>query len=336
MSNVRSHFSPRRDAAPRRFCPVFIAAAWTSVAATLLLLGCRAASPALPVAQEPWSAAQREGVHLTTEHFDLFTTVEDGELRHALPVAAEAAYQQYVRLLPPAPGHEGARLTTYVFATRGEWDRFTRARFPQSYAVYQYIRAGGFTEDGAAVLFHSSPATTLATLAHEGWHLYVQTRTSCRPPAWLNEGLACYLESFDFTRLPPRPMPLSNSFRLDHLRSALAESKAFSLHELLDTDAGEVLLHNHSGITQTYYAGVWGLVSFLRHGMEGRHAAAFERLLADLADGSLPIRVRAAMLTREGDGDDDFGRAVFSLYFGAADKGMEQAYQAYLRELAGF
>ncbi|MCC7291173.1 MAG: DUF1570 domain-containing protein [Phycisphaerales bacterium] len=304
--------------------------------AALMSSGCRTPSEALRVAREPWPAAEREGVRLSTEHFDLYTTVEDGELRSALPVLAEAAHQQYARLLPPAPGHEGARLTTYVFATRGEWDRFTRARFPQSYAVYQYIRAGGFTEDGTAVLVHSTPAATLATLAHEGWHQYVQTRTSCRPPAWLNEGLACYLESFDFTRQPPRPLPLGNSFRLEHLRSALAESKAFSLHELLDTDAGEVLLHNHSGITQTYYAGVWGLVSFLRHGSEGRHAAALDRLLADLADGSLPIRVRAAMLTREGEGGGDFGRAVFSLYFGAADKNMEQAYQAYLRELAGF
>jgi len=284
---------------------------------------------------QPWTLHGQPGQHIRTQHFDVYCTVPNQAFVEAIPGLLETAYDEYVRALPSVRT-DSRRLTTYLFATRAEWERFTSSRYPRSYPVYQFIRSGGFSEKETAVLFYCTPALTFATLAHEGWHQYAACAARDPLPGWLNEGLACTFESFDFTHSPPKPAPLLNTFRLDDLRQALLESRSFTIREILETHTGEVLSRDHSPTTQAYYAGLWGLVTFLQHGEDHKYAPAFERLLADVADGSFEIRVRAALITQATSRGAGHDRAVFEVYFGGVDDALERAYQSYLRELAGF
>ena len=300
-----------------------------------LIQGCRTARPHVPFSEQPWSYDGCAGTQLTTEHFDIYSTLYDENLTRALPEFLETAYERYNSLLPQGES-PATRLTTYAFGSRDQWDHFVRREFPSRYEVYRRIRSGGFTEGVTAVMFYKSPSATLATLAHEGWHQYVGG-LSCSPiPAWLNEGLACYFEAYEFVRGAARFTPLNNTFRVNYLRDALTTDELLGLARIVDIDAGEVLIQNNSRLTQTYYAQVWGLITFLRHGERVRYADAFDQMMADLAAGTMHIRASAARLSSQSPSTMTYGQAVFAAYFGEIESGLADAYHRHLMQLAGF
>ena len=53
------------------------------VVAGLLLMSCRSADrgPLFELKEEEWTHEGDAGVHLTTDHFDIYTTIKDRELR---------------------------------------------------------------------------------------------------------------------------------------------------------------------------------------------------------------------------------------------------------------
>ncbi len=287
------------------------------------------------VSVEEWSGEGLTGRKLTTEHFDIVSTVRDTEFEAALPAFLEAAYEQYEATLPGTVDVD-TRLTTYIFGSRSEWMRFTRRRFPVRYKVYSRIRAGGFTEGDQSVSFYATRAAALATLAHEGWHQFVGARLTTPIPAWLNEGLACYHEAVDFAGSAPRFTPRHNTFRINSLRDAIQENRLMPLREIVDTDAGRVITHYHGGIAQGYYAQAWALITFLRHGAGGRYAEGFKRMLDDLADGTFHIRAGAARITDREDVGAGFGQAAFRAYFGRTPDDLAIEYNDHLLQIAGF
>ncbi|UCC29688.1 MAG: DUF1570 domain-containing protein [Phycisphaerales bacterium] len=308
-----------------------------ALAPLLSVVGC--ATNGTPQRIEVWTGAWSEegltGRRFVTEHFEIVTTLRDAEFEAALPRFLEAAYKRYAGTIAP-PEDVESKLTTYVFNTRSEWVRFARRRFPARYEVYSRIRSGGFTESHASVLFYVSRGTTLATLAHEGWHQYVGSRFDAPIPAWLDEGLACYHEAVEFAGAVPRFTPQRNTLRINSLREAVQTGTDMSLREIIDTNAGRIIMQHHSGITQLYYAQAWALVTFLRHGAGGRFAAAFDRMLDDIADGTLSVRVSAAGLGAAGGSDLTFGEAVFRAYFDQRPEELSEQYYDHLVRVAGF
>jgi len=298
------------------------------------VVGC-ASAPSKPVPTARFAAWTGEGFNgrrISTDHFEIISTLADAALEEGLPTFLEDAYQTYAKTLPiDGTGQVSIRgatgrllpaaaqadeppvapeldqyaidsapnqpLTTYVFGLRDEWLRFTRVRFPQRSEVYARIRSGGFTEGTTSVSFYTNRGVTLATLAHEGWHQYVNARLDRPIPAWLNEGLACTFESFDMKKGRPHFDPRRNSFRINSLREAIQSDTLLSLREIVDTDAGEVILNDRSQTTDTYYAQAWALITFLRYGAGGRYAASFDRMMSDIADGTFHARISAARLT---------------------------------------
>lgn len=309
------------------------------VAASLGWMGCAGSSPRaleMLLERQEWVHEDRGGHRMATPHFDIYTTTDNPPLVDALPEFMETAYREYQTLLPE-PREDSQRLTTYIFGSRSQWDRFIRERYAPTYSVYQYIRSGGFTEGRTAVLFYTVPSTTLATIAHEGWHQYVSRPMFPEIPPWLNEGLGCYFEAFDFTRRPPRFTPLNNAFRLDRLRQARLTERLFSLEELLTLDAGQVLRKRQSSVTQTYYAQTWALILFLKHGDAPVRRRAFDALMAHVGDSTLHPRVRAASLAdRTVLPHENLSRAVFEVYFGKVNERLSREYQDYINELVGF
>ena len=289
----------------------------------------------LASATQDWAEEGLAGQRITTAHFEIISTVRDAELEAGLPGFMEAAYRRYQDTLP-SPEDRPSKLTVYVFGTRPEWEQFTRRRFPARYPVYSRIRAGGFTEDDVSVLFYVNRAATLATLAHEGWHQYLAAGFGTPIPAWLNEGLACYHEAVDCAGAEPRFTPRHNTFRINSLREALQTDTLLSLPEIVTTDAGQILSRDRSRITQIYYAQAWALITFLRHGAGGRHAADFERLLADLADDTFRVRVSAARLGATDPSGVSLGEAAFRAYFGRGPEALADEYYDHLVRVAGF
>jgi len=308
----------------------------TTALGIMLTSGCGGGTGDLDVAvtQEDWQYQHTPGVHLTTEHFDVYTTTEDQELRSYLPGFLEATYRQYADLLPPPPG-EHPRLQTYLFANQRQWDSFVRRNFPQRYDVYARIQVGGFAEGGTCVAYNVQPRSyTLSVIANEGMHQYFGVHFEQRIPAWLNEGMACYCEGFDFRRGRPVFTPQRNTVRLNPLREALAGDTLLPLPELLATDAGQVIIQSRSRAVRTYYAQAWALIVYLRHGADGGYAERFEAMMADVAAGQLGRRARAARLTAPDPGAVHFGESVFRAYIDEDLDAFDERFRAFMAKLA--
>ena len=290
--------------------------------------------PEIQVSRQPWSYRHFEGKQLTTDHFDIYTTVDDEEFLNYLPGFVEACYRQYAELLPP-PQDPGPRLQTYLLATQQQMAEFTRIKYPRRGNVYGRVGVAGFAEHGSCVTYYTKPrGRTLTTIAHEGLHQYFGSQFEQRIPAWLNEGLASYCEGFELQRRQPIFTPRRNLTRLNSLREALAVGTLLPLTELLDTNAGKVIVQAQSRVTRTYYAQVWALVVFLRHGAGGGHAAGFREMLDDVSAGRFATRVRAAGITAEKPSAALTGEGAFRAYITEDLAGFEKQYREFLAELA--
>jgi hypothetical protein len=304
----------------------------------VLAAGCATgpSSPQFTVTRQAWNFRGVEGVAITTDHFDLYTTVNDPQMQDFLPAFLEATYQQYDSLLPPVPG-SGERLKTYLFAAKHEWLDFTRHRYPSRYDTYSRIQVGGYAAEATCVVQYIMPRTyTLSVISHEGLHQYVAAHFEERIPAWLNEGLATYCEGFDIVRDRPIFTPEQNSVRRNALRAILASEGLMPLRDLLGTDAGRVIVNSQGRQTQAYYAQAWALVIYLRHGAKGRYADRFEAMLADVASGQLGTRAQATRIAAPEPAKVTFGEAVFRAYITEDLDAFEADLREYMVKLVGF
>jgi hypothetical protein len=294
--------SCRIAVAPGQACAMTIAL----LAAGLLIAGCHEPVPFSAQVAE-WKEAPNFGKQITTDHFHIYSTV---------PV--------------DHPSNELA--ITYLFQTRNQWERFTR-QFAGPLAVnYLRIQHGGFTQGNIAVVHciaNSDRFATLAVMAHEGMHQYLQMNVPAPVPPWLNEGLACYCEGHDWRGEHPIFTPKWNVLRLEHLREAIGSDSFIPLPVILDSQAGS-MIQLASRQVRTYYAEVWSMIVFLRHG-GGPYQHGFEVLLSQL--GSEPYRRRAdaQMTSRPG---MSFGEAIFRSYITEDFEGFMLAYKKYARQLA--
>lgn len=304
----------------------------------IVAAGCasRPAGQAFTATRQPWTFQGAEGLEITTDHFDIYTTVDDPQLRDYLPAFVEAAYRQYASLLPPPPG-SGERLQTYLFASKHQWLAFTRQTFPERYDTYSRVQVGGYAAGAKCVTFSIRPRIyTLSVIAHEGLHQYFAAHFEERIPAWLNEGLATYCEGFDVVGGKPVFQPKQNSVRRNALREMLAGDGLMPLKDVLASDAGSVIVDSRGQQTRTYYAQVWALTVFLRHGAKGRYADRFEALLADVASGKLSTRAQAARIASPDPTKVSFGEAVFRAYVTDDLPTFESELREFMIELVGF
>ncbi|MEE9294862.1 MAG: DUF1570 domain-containing protein [Phycisphaerae bacterium] len=292
-------------------------------------------APDFKLARAEWRFESHQGTHLSTDHFDIYTTSYDAELNDYLPEFLETTFQFYASLLPPPAGstEQGLRLKTYVFANRSEWDRFVKRRFPRRYPLYRMISAGGFSEGTTCVVYDIGRASTLSVLAHEGTHQYFAAHFTEPLPAWLNEGLATYCEAVEFRKNKPYFTPQRNTFRINHLRRAVADGTAIPLEKLLATNAGEVIEGNRITDTAAYYAQAWALVVYLRHAGQGRYADSFETMLHDVAGGTIRIKAQQAKALAPSPSQTSYGEAVFRAYFTTDLEEFEKGFRRFVDRL---
>lgn len=309
--------------------PAWLAA---GLAAAALLGGCGQSDKRAPVSyeSESWRYGRSEGHKLTTEHYEIYTTIDDEVLLDSLPDFVEAAFANYQGLAPSSHVPD-ERMKIFLFASRSHWESFTRRWTGPRSETFLMIRNGGYVERGVAVIEYVAHQITFPLFAHEGWHQYLHYYVQPGIPAWLNEGLAVYCEGqrWGFEGIKEFD-PWYNPTRRNQLADAIQRSRLHSLPRLLETHPGEVI-HETSQSVSTYYAQVWALMLFLRHGADGKYAEGYQRLLSRLSEVDLQQHARAAQIWSEGRGSS-YGEALFRSFISEDVDTVEREYRAFMRE----
>ncbi len=256
---------------------------------------------------EAWAYDGHPGRIIRTEHYRIYTTQDDPTLMSRLPAFVETALAQYRTALGPLPA-PALKMDTFVMATRPQWARLTQQLMGDKADLYLRIPRGGYASGGRAVFFDlgGGGQDTMSMAAHEGWHQYTQRTFRNTLPAWLEEGIATFMEGHRWDRATPVFLGWANLERFDQLRGAAAAGHILSLGDLLATSPQRIISGNEVQPENalTYYAQVWVLTHFLREGAGGRYRKSLEVLVSDAQAG------RLAMSLSVRTGRTDAGRAL--------------------------
>lgn len=296
-----------------------------------VLAGCAAEPrrPAVAFTNEEWPFGRTTGRKLTTDHYELYTTLTDPVLIDALPDFVERAHARCRALIPPVKEPDG-RMRIYLFATRSQWEAFTRKFTGERAETFLKVRNGGYSERGVTVIEYVSHAVTFPLLAHEGFHQYLYHHVGENVPPWLNEGLAVWCEGQRWGMYALKDFdPWYNPSRKNQLIESLQGGHLHPLSRLLETHAGRII-EGSSRSVLTYYAQVWALVLFLQEGEGGKYAAGFHRLLAALGRPELEEQARAGFIWSD-EAEFNFGEAIFRAYIRDDIAAVEREYVNFIR-----
>lgn len=295
------------------------------------------ARPPVVTRQVAWSFHGVPGSVLTTPHYDLHTTCRDRTLLDALPKILEGSFAAYQKLVPVATPPDRP-MVSYVFATRDQWEAFTREFAGARADTYMKIRTGGYEENGVTASHYSRRGVTLSVLAHEGLHQFLSCTGRRDVPPWLNEGLACYFEAFELNDDGwPVFNPKENLMRLPQLRTAIQRDRLFRVEELVSMDAGRAVRAGEEH-ARTYYAQIWALALFLTEPPRvNPDARGFEKLLKELGTEQMRLAAGGYRSAMPGDGRGVMSQseAIFRYYITNDMTGFTRRYHAYMKKLAG-
>ena len=301
--------------------------------ALLVLVGCATPErkrPEVSCEVAPWHFGQTEGFRLVTDHYVIYTTLQDRVLVDALPGFTEAAYENYTRLVKPTHVPD-ERMPVYLFASRGQWAAFTKKFTGSRAPVYLQVRNGGYSERGVSAIQYVTHSVTFPLFAHEGWHQYLYHHVNTRIPAWLNEGLAVSCEGQRWGSFGVKEFDAGyNPSRANVLAQALLSNRLHSLRTLLETHPGKII-EGSSRSVSVYYAQVWALMLFLQEGADGKYAEGFRRLLDKLGEVDIEQYARAVHIWSERE-SFNFGEALFRNFISEDVETVENEYFAFMRE----
>ena len=222
-------------------------------------------------------------------------------------------------------------MKVYLFASRGQWEAFTR-RFTGSRAqMFLKVRNGGYSERGVSVIEFVANSVTFPLFAHEGLHQYLHHYVQARIPAWLNEGLAVACEGQRWGDHGVKEFDQwFNPKRRNDLAAALVSNRLHALRTLLETHPGKIVGGSSQSVA-AYYGQVWALVLFLQEGEKGKYAADFWRLLGALDEMKLEQYARAAHVWSDRR-SFNFGEALFRSFISEDIDAVQDEYFAFMRE----
>lgn len=256
---------------------------WLALAtAVVLLAGCGAAEtpppqvlPAPPAVATP-TASQ-------TPHFAIESTA-DPALTARAAIASEALYDAYDEFFGGVPAPGAAKFKLRLYATRAEFQANNRSR-PWAEAFYHRGLSHAYLDETGPNPFH--------WLLHETVHQLNRELTGYAKNKWINEGVATYFSSSQFSegRLHPGVMDLDTYplFWLDRWplsgdwASDVQANRVIPLRALITGQGGPPI----DATVNAHYLGYWSLSHFLMHHDGGRHADAYREMLrsgASLAD----------------------------------------------------
>ena len=305
-------------------------------------VGCASPGPAVPpvpVYGEPWPEQGGAAQKLVTDHYVVYSTLDDRELAESVARLMEGALAQYAALAPAFPLCDG-RMECYLFQSRDQWVAFTESRTGSKADMYLQINRGGYTVRDWYVAYFIGDVGTHSVAAHEGFHQYVGRHFVSRLPPFLEEGLACMFEDIRWCgsgepgspRAVPRWTLDGNRSRLQSLRNVVESGSLIPLAELAEMHAGRVVNGPRDGI-DAFYAQSWAFAKFLWEAEHGKYRPVLYQILSDAADGTL----FPGNNVRDKDGglwDPDEARPLLEYYLRSDVPSIDAAYRAYVKQLA--
>ncbi|MBM4026837.1 MAG: hypothetical protein FJ280_15750 [Planctomycetes bacterium] len=293
--------------------------------------------PAL-VSVEPWENRYGPGLKLTTDHYEIFSTLTEPLMLRTIPGFLESAYRGYNDQLPQ-PLATASPFQVYLFADREQWEDFTREFAGEQAALFCKIKAGAYYLNGVCVVYDIGPKRTLSALGHEGWHQFNSRHFRYRLPSWLDEGVAMQFETGVSEGGLFRFDPAANFQRLGALQETLRAGKPLPLRELVSTSPGEVLATNEDQAVMAFYSQSYALIRFLHEAGYGQRLGAYRRLLSDGLLGRWPLDEAAGTtaadrnLPRTLVWNRQVGRQLFEHYIGPDLDRLEQEYLAFCHRI---
>jgi len=242
------------------------------------------ASPA-PTRYEVWSNSIKPARVVNTSHYRIFTTIQDDAFLQKLANVMEGGFELYREMVPGMTVSPN-QMDCYVFATRSEWEAFTREHTGNDAKLYLQINRGGYTVHDWFVAYYISPQSTFSVSAHEGWHQFVARNFKDRLPPFLEEGIATQFENIRWSGALPRWDIGRNSSRVFRLRQAYEGKYLWPLSKLVTMHAGDVVGQGFEKI-ESFYSQNWAFVRFCLDYQNGKYRAKFQQFLQDTAAGKL-------------------------------------------------
>ena len=287
---------------------------------------------------EPWKFMDIDGVQLISEHYRIYTTINNQEVRQRFPAFMESALRQYRTTFGPLD-NVPKKLIMYIMEDRRQWKNLSRQLLPEHATLLEMVQRGGFTTNGIAILFfidwNSLSKDTMTIAAHEGWHQYMQATFACPLPAWLDDGIATYLESHRTTMGIQQFDPAVNNARLDMLKASMASGQVIPLRQLMNESPEAFLKSGQKGVL-LYYAQTWTLIHYLmQHPI---YRTGLQQILLDAQSGvltdHLKHRLSSMTLTTPLPRNTTLGHAIVQEYLDPAFDQFEAGYWRFTRQQA--
>lgn len=287
---------------------------------------------------EIWENSYGPGLKLTTDHYDIFTTLLEPLMLRTIPGFIESAYWGYNDQLPQ-PIETVAKFKIYLFADRHQWQDFTCAFAGEQAPLFCKSKTVAYYLNDACVAYNIGPDRTLSALGHEGWHQFAARHFRYRLPSWLDEGVAMLFETSTYENGMFHFNAARNYQRLGALSQTLGSAKLIPLHELVTTSPGEVLAMDQTEAVMAFYSQSYALVRFLREAGQGRRLTRYHRMLWDGLLGEWPLDPSVRQMAEDRNlprtvhWNRLVGARLFERYVGEDFEQLQREYLAYCRSI---
>ena len=305
-------------------------------AAMVLLTGCggpQLQGPVTPAVthSEPWSYGTDEGVLIHTDHYNIYTTIADPDIRTRLGNVMEGAFGEYHKIAPGVP-LTNRPMDCYFFKDREEWEDYTRRHTGINAITYLKITRGGYTlGDWYAGYYLSGPAATMSVAAHEGWHQFANRHFKGRLPPFLEEGIATMFEDITWEDDLPRWDLRRNRSRLQSLREAVEGKFLYPLPSLAMKHAGMVVSEADNHVA-AFYGQSWAFATFMYTDREKYRPILFH-MISDIADGTV-YDPTGSHQNKQANWNPAGVKPMLEHYFGTSLEAVDAEYQKYIRKVA--
>ncbi len=286
---------------------------------------------------EVWENEYGAGLKLTTNHYEIFTTLLEPLMLSQVPGFMESAYRGYNSQLPE-PIETTTKFTIYLFAERKQWEDFTRTFVGPQAPLYLKIKSGAYYLNDACVAYNIGRERTFSALGHEGWHQFNKKHFKFRLPSWLDEGIAMLFETSRFEQGFFYFEPIRNLNRLGSLKMTLMKNKMIPLRELIAMDPGEAVVAGEDTI-MAFYSQSYALVRFLREDGYGKRLGDYHQMLEGGLKGKWPLEEGGKRIAADRNipltvrWNRALGRKLFEYYIGDDFDQIEKEYLMFCRKV---
>lgn len=252
--------------------------------------------PALQSA-DLWQGWFIEGLKLTTDHYEIYTTLFDPLMLRDIPAFMETCYHSYQKQLPK-PVETKTKFTVYLFSNRTQWEIYTIFFTDKQAPEYTQIKAGAYYHNGSCIAYNIGRERTFHVLGHECWHQFADRLFKYRLPSWLNEGMAMQFEANKYENGLFYFEPERNLYRLGSLKKTLDADYMIDLQDLIAADPGQVFELGTEAVS-AFYSQSYALVRFLKQGCNGKYENSLKKMLEDASQGGWTLNVTNAIIASD-------------------------------------